>query len=103
MTETLPTVRPFRFAAGLSQDVDLTGLVDYARRVESWGYASLLLPDHLFERFAPIPALAVVAAATSRLHIGTFVLNINLRHPAVLAQELATLDQISGGRLEIGL
>jgi probable F420-dependent oxidoreductase len=37
------------------------------------------------------------------LRIGTFVLNNNLRHPAVLAQELATLDRLSGGRLEIGL
>jgi len=78
-------------------------LVDYARRVESWGYDTLLLPDHLFERFAPVPTLAVVAAATSRIRIGTFVLNTGLRHPAVLAQELATLDRLSDGRLEIGL
>ena len=103
MTAALPTIRPFRFAAGLSRHVDLSGLAEYARRVESWGYATLLLPDHLFERLAPLPALAAVAASTSRLRIGTFVLNINVRHPAVLAQELATLDQMSGGRLEIGL
>ncbi len=88
-------LRPFRFAAGLDDRVDLAGLVEYARRVESWGYASLLLPDHLFERLAPLPALAAVAAATSRLRIGTFVLNVGLRHPAVLAQELATLDRLS--------
>jgi probable F420-dependent oxidoreductase len=94
---------PFRFAAGLGDRVDLAGLVEYARRVESWGYATLLIPDHLFDRLAPLPALAAVAEATSRLRIGTFVLNNNLRHPAVLAQELATLDRLSGGRLEIGL
>lgn len=96
-------LRPFRFAAGLGAGIDMAGLVDYARRVESWGYATLLLPDHLFERFAPLPALAAVAAATTRLRIGTFMLNVGLRHPAVLAQELATLDRLSGGRLEIGL
>jgi probable F420-dependent oxidoreductase len=45
----------------------------------------------------------VVAAATERLRVGTFVLNTGLRHPAVLAQDLATLDVLSGGRLEIGL
>jgi probable F420-dependent oxidoreductase len=100
-TSTPP--RPFRFAAGLGGRVDPAHLVDYARRVESWGYSTLLIPDHLFDRLAPLPALAAVAAATSRLRIGTFVLNVNLRHPAVLAQELATLDRLSGGRLEIGL
>jgi probable F420-dependent oxidoreductase len=47
--------------------------------------------------------LAAVAAATERLRIGTFVFNVGLRHPAVLAQDLATLDVLSGGRLEIGL
>jgi len=50
-----------------------------------------------------MPLLAVVAAATERLRVGTFVLNACLRHPAVLAQDLATLDVLSGGRLEIGL
>jgi probable F420-dependent oxidoreductase len=50
-----------------------------------------------------MPVLAMVAAATERLRVGTFVLNVCLRHPAVLAQDLATLDALSGGRLEIGL
>jgi probable F420-dependent oxidoreductase len=103
MTTTTPKPRPFRFAAGLPDRVDLAGLTKYARRVEAWGYSTLLLPDHLFERFAPIPALAAVAAGTSRLRIGTFMLNVSFRHPAVLAKELATLDRLSDGRLEIGL
>lgn len=92
--------RPFRFAAGLGGRVDAADLGNYARRVESWGYSTLLIPDHFFDRLAPLPALA---AATSRLRIGTFVRNVNPRHRAVLAQELATLDRLSGGRLEIGL
>src|SRR5260370_25793899 len=50
-----------------------------------------------------MPLLAVVAAASERLRVGTFVLNACLRHPAVLPQDLATLDVLSGGRLEIGL
>jgi probable F420-dependent oxidoreductase len=95
--------RPFRFAAGLNSRVDAAGLIEYARRVEAGGYSTLLIPDHLFDRLAPLPALAAVAAATSRLRVGTFVLNVTLRHPAVLAQELATLDRLSGGRLEVGL
>jgi alkanesulfonate monooxygenase SsuD/methylene tetrahydromethanopterin reductase-like flavin-dependent oxidoreductase (luciferase family) len=44
-----------------------------------------------------------MAAATSRVRIATAVLNQDLRHPAVLAKELATLDVLSGGRLEVGL
>src|SRR5207244_3749295 len=64
----------------------------------------LAMTDHLCaNQLAPVPALAVVAAATERLRIATVVLNNDLRHPAVLAQELATLDALSGGRLEIGI
>ena len=47
------------------------------------------------DQLAPLQALAFVADATTRLRIGTFVLNNDLRHPAVLAQELASLDVLS--------
>jgi probable F420-dependent oxidoreductase len=47
--------------------------------------------------------MATVAAATSTLRFGTFVFNNDLRHPAVLAQDLASIDVLSGGRLEIGI
>jgi len=47
--------------------------------------------------------LTVVARKAEAVGFSTFVLNANLRHPAVLAQELATLDALSGGRLDIGL
>ena len=62
-----------------------------------------MLSDHLVDQFAPISALGVAAAVTSTLWLGTFVFNNDLRHPAVLAQELATLDRLSDGRLEIGI
>ena len=63
----------------------------------------LVFSDHLLDQLAPIPAMATVAAATRKVRIGTFVLNNDLRHPAVLAQDLATLDVLSEGRLEIGI
>jgi probable F420-dependent oxidoreductase len=47
--------------------------------------------------------MTAMAAATSRLRVGTFVLNNEFRHPAVLAQDLATVDVLSGGRLEVGI
>src|SRR4051794_32393098 len=96
-------VQAFRFFAGAGDIVAGRRLAEQARRAESAGYDALVIPDHLMEQFAPLPALATVAAATDRLRIATFVLNNDLRHPAVLAQELATLDVLSAGRLIVGI
>lgn len=96
-------MRPFRFLTDTGENHDGPGLAAFARRAESIGYSAVMIPDHLLSPYAPIPFLAAVAAATEKLRVGTFVFNNNLRHPAVLAQELATLDRLSGGRLEVGL
>src|SRR5258706_3420674 len=96
------SARPFRFYAGIGQLRGRRELIEHAQRAESLGYDALLLSDRLLTQLAPLPALAAVAGATTHLRVGTFVLNNDLRHPAVLAQELATIDEISGGRLEIG-
>ena len=74
-----------------------------AQRAEAIGYSTYVLSDHLLSSLAPNVALAVIAGATEKLRIGHFVLNNDLRHPAVLAQELASLDVLSEGRLEIGI
>lgn len=94
---------PFRFLAEAVEVADGRRLAETARRAESLGYAGLVFTDHLLDQLAPIPAMATVAAATERLRVGTFVLNNDLRHPAVLAQDLATVDVLSGGRLDIGI
>lgn len=95
--------RPFRFLADAVEAVDGQALAATARRAEAMGIDVLVIPDHLIGQLAPVPFMATVAAVTERLRIGTFVLNNDLRHPAVLAQDLASLDVLSGGRLEIGL
>ena len=95
--------RPFKFLAAFQAIVDGPGLTETARRAEAMGYASLVIPDHLIEQLSPIVAMTVIADATTTLRIGTFVLNNDLRHPAVLAQDLASLDVVSGGRLDIGI
>ena len=95
--------RPFRFLAEAGAVSDGKSLAETARRAEATGIDVLVIADHLVNQLAPIPAMATIAAATDRLRIGTFVLNNDLRHPAVLAQDLATLDVLSGGRLEIGI
>jgi probable F420-dependent oxidoreductase len=96
-------MRPFRFLADGFGVVDGKKLAERARHAESIGYSVLVLSDHLLEQLAPIPAMATIAAATEQIRVGTFVFNNDLRHPAVLAQDLATLDVLSGGRLEIGI
>jgi probable F420-dependent oxidoreductase len=96
-------MRPFRFLTSPEENLDFAALTALARKAEAVGCSALVLPDHLIEQYAPMPLLATVAAVTERLRVGTFVLNICLRHPAVLAQDLATLDALSGGRLDIGL
>ncbi|CAA9259646.1 MAG: hypothetical protein AVDCRST_MAG41-2308 [uncultured Corynebacteriales bacterium] len=96
-------MRPFRFLAPVGDVPDLPALTAYARRAEAIGIDVLVSPDHLLPQYAPLPLLTAVAAVTERLRVGTFVLNVDLRHPAVLAQELATLAVLSGDRLEVGL
>ncbi|MFN2483787.1 MAG: TIGR03621 family F420-dependent LLM class oxidoreductase [Candidatus Limnocylindria bacterium] len=96
-------MRPFRFLAGAHGVVDGKTLAETARRAESIGVDVLVFSDHLMDQLAPIPAMATVAAATERLRVAPFVLNNDLRHPAVLAQDLAALDVLSGGRLEVAI
>ncbi|HLQ62284.1 MAG TPA: TIGR03621 family F420-dependent LLM class oxidoreductase [Candidatus Acidoferrales bacterium] len=96
-------MRPFRFAFGCGRVVSRKELQERARAAEEIGYSVALIADHLLDQLAPIPTLQCVADATERLRVGTIVFNNDLRHPAVLAQDLATVDQLSGGRLEIGM
>jgi probable F420-dependent oxidoreductase len=77
--------------------------LDKARRIESLGFTTLVMPDTLQYTLAPFPALAAAAAVTRSLRLGTYVLANDLRHPVMLAKEAATLDFISGGRFELGI
>src|SRR5438034_5866786 len=76
---------------------------DVAQRAEPLGYDTLLMPDHLTDQLAPVPALAAAAAATTTLRIGSFVFDNDYRDPVMLAKEATTLDLLSDGRLEFGI
>jgi probable F420-dependent oxidoreductase len=78
-------------------------LAETARKVESLGYSTLLLPDHFTEQLAPIPALMSAAGATTSLRVGSFVFGNDYHHPAMLAKETATMDLLTDGRLEVGI
>jgi len=93
----------FRFGAQLAGASCSAEWVATARRVEAAGYSTLFMPDHFDDQWAPMPALAAAAAATSTLRIGSMVLDNDFRHPVVVAKEAATLDVLSDGRLELGL
>ncbi len=95
--------RPFRFLAEARAPASGRELGETARRAEGSGIDVLVIPDHLGDQLAPVATMATVAAATSTLRFAAFVLNNDLRHPAVLAQELASLDVLSEGRLEVAI
>jgi len=74
-----------------------------ARQIEALGYHTLVMPDHFGARFALAPALVLAAEATSRLRVGSLVYDNDFRHPALLAQEVASIDLLADGRFEFGL
>jgi probable F420-dependent oxidoreductase len=61
------------------------------------------MPDHFTDQLAPVPALMSVADATTKLRVGALVWDNDYKHPVVLAKELATMDLLSEGRLELGI
>ncbi|TAL06430.1 MAG: TIGR03621 family F420-dependent LLM class oxidoreductase [Chloroflexota bacterium] len=96
-------MHPFHFLADARGIVSGRELAELARRAEQTGYHGLVIPDHLIEQLGPVPAMAWIASATDRLRVAAFVFNNDLRHPAVLAQDLASIDVLSGGRLDIAI
>ena len=96
-------MRPFRFAVYAFTARSGEEWILFARRAESLGYDTLFVPDHLSGQLSPIAALSAAATATKRLRIGPYVFANDFRHPLVMAREAATLDFLSGGRLELGM
>lgn len=97
------TARPFRFGVQVSNPPDGTDYGDVARHIEGLGYSTASVSDHFTNSMAPIPMLAVMAAATTELRIGSLVFCNDFRHPADLASAAATIDVLSNGRLEFGI
>ena len=95
--------RAFRFGVISAGAPSRSAWIALAQRAEELGYSSLLVADILGAPSAPISALAVAATATTRLRVGSFVFVNDYRHPALLAREIATLDQLSDGRVELGM
>ena len=80
------------------------------QQLDTWGFHSAWTYDHLAWRsladgpwFATVPVLAAAALATTTIRLGTFVASPNFRHPVPFAKELMTLDDLSGGRFQLGV
>jgi probable F420-dependent oxidoreductase len=95
--------RPFRFGVQVGKAADGPAFTDLAKKAEDLGYATLTVPDHLDDQWAPTPMLMAAADVTTTLRLGALVWCNDYRHPVVLAKEAATLDLLSAGRLELGL
>jgi alkanesulfonate monooxygenase SsuD/methylene tetrahydromethanopterin reductase-like flavin-dependent oxidoreductase (luciferase family) len=100
--------RAFRFGVINERTAAPNAWIAHVRRIEALGYSTFLIrdhfvPDYFGDQFAPIAALTAAACATSSLRVGTLVFDNDYRHPVMLAKEAATLDLLSGGRLELGM
>jgi probable F420-dependent oxidoreductase len=95
--------RPFRFAVSTHRPRAKAEWMAFARRVEALGYDTLNISDHFGARPAIAPALVLAAEATTRLRVGSFVYDNDFRHPALLAQEVATCDLLTEGRFDFGI
>ena len=96
-------MHPFRFAVHSGGGELLDDWTGFVRRAESLGYAAVYVTDHLGRGLSPIAAMAAAAAVTTTVRIGSYVFANDFRHPLIVAREAATLDRLSGGRLELGL
>jgi probable F420-dependent oxidoreductase len=97
------TPRPFRFGLSANRPRSKPQWKSFAQTVERLGYHTLVMPDHFGARLSPAPALVLAAEATERLRVGSFVYDNDFRHPALLAQEVATIDILTGGRFDFGI
>jgi probable F420-dependent oxidoreductase len=100
--------RPFRFGVIHEHMTTRSAWIEDAQRIEALGFSTLLIRDHFVpdffgDQFAPLAAMMSAADATTTLRVGTLVIDNDYRHPVVLAKEAATIDLLSGGRLELGL
>jgi probable F420-dependent oxidoreductase len=95
--------RPFRFGVVASQATSGASWSETARRIERLGFDTMVVPDGLNYTYSPFPALAMAAAVTTTLRIGTYVVANDYRHPVMLAKEAGTVDALSNGRFELGI
>jgi luciferase family oxidoreductase group 1 len=93
-------------SARSSQEIYARG-VEMAQAAEALGFRSVWLAEHHFSTYGylsrPAQLATYIAAKTTRLRVGTAVIVVPLHHPLIVAEEIATLDLLAGGRIDVGL
>src|SRR5215468_7193039 len=82
------------------RDASPADILAWSRRADSLGYSGVFIPESFNDSLAYAQA---VASVTTRLAVGTGITNVYLRHPTLLAQQAAAVQEFSGGRLMLGL
>jgi probable F420-dependent oxidoreductase len=95
--------RPFRFSLQAPQAESRREWVDLVKRTDDAGFDMIVTADHLERCMAPLVPLATAAEVSDRLRLGIMVLNNDFHHPSLLARDIATLDLLSDGRVEVGI
>ena len=96
-------MHPFRFGVQFSTSPSGDVYRETVRKIEDLGYSTVFCPDHFDDQWAPTVALTVAAEATTTLRVAALVYDVDYRQPVTLAKEIATLDVVSGGRVEFGI
>ncbi|HVX30313.1 MAG TPA: LLM class flavin-dependent oxidoreductase [Nitrolancea sp.] len=91
-----------RFSIRLNNDLPVAEYIRLARVAEAAGFDQFWVSHDLFVRSAPV-ILAAVAQATARIELGTCIVNPYTLHPSEIAMFAATLDELSGGRVNLGI
>ncbi|MGE0881144.1 MAG: TIGR03621 family F420-dependent LLM class oxidoreductase [Acidimicrobiia bacterium] len=103
------TTAPIRFSIQIPDAPDAATWRDKVERAEAAGFYSLSVPDHIgsiepqLAQLAPLVALGAAAMMTSKIRLAITVLDNDFRHPVMTAKEIATLDVLSNGRVDMGL
>jgi probable F420-dependent oxidoreductase len=103
MSDDTARRRPFRFSLQVAQAASRREWVELVKRTDDSGFDMIVTADHLEQCLAPLIPLATTAEVSDRLRLGIMVLNNDFHHPSLLARDVATLDLLSEGRMELGI
>jgi probable F420-dependent oxidoreductase len=95
--------RPFKFAAMIRGGDSGEEFLGRVRQIESLGYNQVAMVDHFNPTYSPVPGLTAAAIVAPSLRVVATVFDNDFRNPVLLAKEMATLDQLSGGRVDVGI
>ncbi|MEZ5342415.1 MAG: LLM class flavin-dependent oxidoreductase [Acidimicrobiales bacterium] len=95
-------MRPFRFGYQF-RGTSAAELVEAAIKAEAAGFDVFSTADHIGDGWPPLPPLLAAALATTTLRVCPLVINNDLRHPVELARDVLAIDQLTGGRIELGI